>query len=88
VKQLRLSKFSRAQIPQRAGQRSSLGHVLGENPRRAEMTSASGTNPTRVAKRFGGGLSQHTAPQKHQIGLFDPEKVSFGFGGPGSTEPV
>lgn len=33
-------------------------------------------------------LGQHTAPQKHQMSLIDPSKIKFGFGGPGSTDPI
>lgn len=84
----RLSKFSQSQIPQRAGQRTSLDHVLGENPRRAKMTELAGTNPTKAFKRVGGGMTPETAPHKHDIGAFDSKKISFGFGGPGSTDPI
>jgi hypothetical protein len=37
-------------------------------------------------KPKGGGLSQHTAPQKHEASALSTTK--FGFGGPGSTMPV
>ena len=82
----RLSRFTQEEIPHRAGQRADLSHISGENPRRAKMSAEVGTNPTRQFKRVGGGMSQHTAPQKHEMGLFDTSK--FGFGGPGSTMPT
>ena len=52
------------------------------------MSASVGTNPSKTAKRFGGGMTQHTAPHKHQMGLIDPTKIKFGFGGPGSTDPT
>ena len=88
MKTPKLSKFTQGEIPHRAGQRGSLSHVLGENPRKANMSASVGTNPSKTAKRFGGGMTQHTAPHKHEMGLIDPTKISFGFGGPGSTDPT
>lgn len=38
------------------------------------------------AMRIKGGLSQHTAPQKHEMTLFGSGGI--GFQGPGSGEPV
>jgi len=70
----------------RAGQRSSLAHIAGENPRRYKLTEAPGTNPKVFGGRHAGGMSQSTAPQKHQSTLFSP---SFGISGPGiGKEPV
>jgi len=82
-----LTKFQRAQVPQRAGQRAGLAHIPGESVRKYKLTAAPGTNPKLFGGhgRVAGGMSQSTAPHKHQSGLFSP---SFSISGPGTTEPV
>jgi hypothetical protein len=81
----RLTRFSEAKIPKLAGQKSDLSHIGGENPRKGKFTEAPGTNPVKMAKRVSVGMSQSTAPQKHETSLFSGK---FGFGGPGTTDPI
>jgi hypothetical protein len=83
---IRLTRIQRAQVPMQAGQRASLDHLPGMNPRRYKFTEGtSGTNPKVFGGRHAKGMSQSTAPHKHQSGLFSP---SFSIAGPGLTEEV
>lgn len=90
---MKLSRFTRAQTPTRAGRASSLAHVSGENPRKAKLTAMPGTNPrhppshipgTGDLKSKGGSLAQHAAPYKHGGSFFDAEAS---FEGPGTGLP-
>ena len=89
----RLSKAIEGKIPQRAGQVSSVKHVLGFSPRHNKTTYEPGTNPNRPPgelggfspKRQTGGLSQHTAPYKHAP---EARGSSPGIEGPGEGLPV
>jgi hypothetical protein len=62
---------------------------MGENPRKGKLTEMAGTNPKIFggsgAKRFGGGMTHDTAPNKDHPDLFTP---GIGFAGPGADEPV
>jgi hypothetical protein len=99
-----LSRTTRLEIPRRAGLAESVTHVSGFGPRKQKRISSSpGTNPMHMAgelggfkpklKRQAGGLTQHTAPYKHQVGGGgltgdgNTEGVS-GWEGPGAGEPV
>jgi hypothetical protein len=90
-----LSRTTREEIPRRAGLAESVSHISGFGPRRQKRISASpGTNPQHMAgelggfklKRQSGGLTQHTAPYKHQTNLTGDGKA--GVEGPGMGEPV
>lgn len=82
----RLSRITREEIPKLAGRASTTGHVMGQSPRKNKLTMMPGTNP----KLFGGthtlrtpkagGLTQQTAPHKHEGDFF-----SGGFGQTGLT---
>lgn len=82
----KLSRFTKGEIPLRAGRVSDTSHVLGMSQRRGKLTEMPGTNARHVPgelggmgmKRRRGGLSHDTAPFKHEMAMF----------GPGEGEPV
>jgi hypothetical protein len=89
----RLPKAIAGKIPQRAGQVSSVSHVLGFSPRHNKTQFEPGTNPSKPPgelggfgpKRKAGGLSQHTAPYKHSP---EAQGSASGIEGPGEGLPI
>lgn len=70
-----LPKFNRAQVPKMAGRASATDHVLGESTRRGKYSMGPGTNLKlfggNQAKRSRGGVSQSSAPYKHDAANFN-----------------
>jgi len=92
-----LSRATRREIPARAGLAEDVSHISGFGPRKQKRISSSpGTNPVHMAgelggfklKRHGGGMTQHTAPYKHQLTGDGKDSDVAGWMGPGAGEPV
>jgi len=80
------TRATRAGVPKLGGALRLDTHLFGQNPRKRKLTESPGTNPSKLGGGKGllgggGGLSQESAPYKHEASRFN-----IGVGGPGFDE--